>query len=224
MSAYLLVSLHSQILRNTEDKGINESTDPIVSKWSEHQWWDFGQGWKNLLNNLRLVMQPYQFFNLLKPWQASFFNYAFINWLFNANCLNESNARCYPREHLIQIFFIFFCLEWWKSASLMSKLQAPDKEATVRFSVDMSVFVHRKLSMLAMKTERKKVDRLCGCCWRMDWRRWMGKSDRSSPHHGSEEVLQILQIPDWPGNIVASPLSTRPIRAWTLHPEAKRMR
>jgi SRSO17 transposase len=99
MSAYLLVSLHSQNLRNTEDKGINESTDPVVSKFREHQWWDFGQGWKNLLNNLRLVMQPYQFFNLLKPWQASFSNYAFINWLFNANCLNESNARCYPREH-----------------------------------------------------------------------------------------------------------------------------
>jgi hypothetical protein len=99
MSAYLLVSLHSQNLRNTEDKGINESTDPVVSKFREHQWWDFGQGWKNLLNNLRLVMQPYQFFNLLKPWQASFSNYAFIHWLFNANCLNESNARCYPREH-----------------------------------------------------------------------------------------------------------------------------
>ena len=55
-----------------------------------------------------------------------------------------------------------------KEPSLMSKLQAPDKEATVRFSVDMSESVHRKLSMLAAKTERKKVDRLCGCCWRMD--------------------------------------------------------
>jgi hypothetical protein len=31
----------------------------------------------------------------------------------------------------------------------MSKLQAPDEEATVRFSVDMSESVHRKLSMLA---------------------------------------------------------------------------
>jgi hypothetical protein len=55
-----------------------------------------------------------------------------------------------------------------KEPSLMSKLQAPDKEATVRFTVDMSEFVYRKLSMLAAKTERKKVDRLCGCCWRMD--------------------------------------------------------
>jgi hypothetical protein len=45
-----------------------------------------------------------------------------------------------------------------KEASLMSKLQAPDKEATVRFSVNMSESLHRKLSMLAAKTGRKKVD------------------------------------------------------------------
>jgi hypothetical protein len=72
MSAYLLLSLHSQNLDNVEGKGINELTDPVVSKFREHQWWDFGQGWKNLLNNLRLVMQPYQFFNLLKPWLRVF--------------------------------------------------------------------------------------------------------------------------------------------------------
>ncbi|MEG3874214.1 hypothetical protein [Microcoleus sp. Z1_B5] len=31
-----------------------------------------------------------------------------------------------------------------KEPSLMSKLQAPDKEATVRFTVDMSESLHRK--------------------------------------------------------------------------------
>ena len=45
-----------------------------------------------------------------------------------------------------------------KEPSLMSKLQAPDKGATVRFTVDMSESLHRKLSMLAAKTGRKKVD------------------------------------------------------------------
>jgi hypothetical protein len=68
MSAYLLVSLHSQKMHKVEDKGIHDSTEPVVFKFREHPWWDCGQGWKNLLNNLRLVMQPYQFFNLLKPW------------------------------------------------------------------------------------------------------------------------------------------------------------
>jgi hypothetical protein len=45
-----------------------------------------------------------------------------------------------------------------KMPSLMSKLQVPDKEATVRFTVDMSESLHRKLSLLAAKTGRKKVD------------------------------------------------------------------
>lgn len=43
-------------------------------------------------------------------------------------------------------------------SSLANRLQAPEKEATVRFTVDMSESLHRKLSMLAAKTGRKKVD------------------------------------------------------------------
>ena len=45
-----------------------------------------------------------------------------------------------------------------KESSLTHRLQAPDKEVTVRFTVDMSETLHRKLSMLAAKTGRKKVD------------------------------------------------------------------
>ncbi|MBD2012389.1 hypothetical protein NDI40_26545 [Microcoleus vaginatus ZQ-A3] len=45
-----------------------------------------------------------------------------------------------------------------KEPSLMSKLQAPNKEATVRGTVEMSETLHRKLSMLAAKTGHKKVD------------------------------------------------------------------
>jgi hypothetical protein len=49
----------------------------------------------------------------------------------------------------------------------MSKRKAPDKEATVRFTGDMSETLHRKLSMLMAKTERKKSNRLCRCYGRM---------------------------------------------------------
>jgi hypothetical protein len=59
-------------LNNPDDKGLNQPADPIVKKFREHQWWDFGQGWKNLLNNLRLVIQPFIFFNLIKPWLRVF--------------------------------------------------------------------------------------------------------------------------------------------------------
>jgi SRSO17 transposase len=72
MSAYLLVSLHAQVLNNTPAQGVNQPIDPVVNKFREHDWWDKGQGWKNLLNNLRLVIQPFMFFNLLKPWLRLF--------------------------------------------------------------------------------------------------------------------------------------------------------
>lgn len=72
MSAYLLVSLHAQVLNNTPAPCVNQPTDPVVNKFREHDWWDKGQGWKNLLNNLRLVIQPFMFFNLLKPWLRLF--------------------------------------------------------------------------------------------------------------------------------------------------------
>ena len=71
MSAYLMVSLHSQVLNN-HPEGVNKPTDPVVVKFREHDWWDFGSGWKNLLNNLRLVIQPFILFNLLKPWLKVF--------------------------------------------------------------------------------------------------------------------------------------------------------
>jgi hypothetical protein len=55
-----------------------------------------------------------------------------------------------------------------KGPSLMSKLQAPDKEATVRFTVDMSESLHHKLSMLAACDRAQESGPECGCCWRRD--------------------------------------------------------
>jgi hypothetical protein len=47
-SAYLLVSLYSKQLRPAQQ------TTPTI--FSEHWGWDDHQGWKNILNNLRLIM------------------------------------------------------------------------------------------------------------------------------------------------------------------------
>ena len=68
MSAFLLVSLHG--LTNGFSKQLNTSSSPenVVPSFTQHVWWDLEKGWKNLLNNLRLVMQPFISFNLLKPW------------------------------------------------------------------------------------------------------------------------------------------------------------
>lgn len=75
MSAYLMVSLHSKTLnfsQELDNKHPHLNPSNIISKFPTHVWWDTGIGWKNLLNNLRLIIQPFVFFNLLKPWLKVF--------------------------------------------------------------------------------------------------------------------------------------------------------
>jgi SRSO17 transposase len=66
-SAYLMVSLRSeQLLQSTS------STSSTSSPLAKHPQWDGGKGWKNLLNNLRLMIQPMVFFYLIQPWLTVF--------------------------------------------------------------------------------------------------------------------------------------------------------
>ena len=67
MSAYLMVSLQSEQLNEPREANLDlaKSAQEEIKK---HPWWDEGKGWKNILNNLRLFIQPLCYFNLLKPW------------------------------------------------------------------------------------------------------------------------------------------------------------
>jgi SRSO17 transposase len=67
MSAYLMVSLQSEQLSKSK-KITLDLTNPAKEEIKKHPWWDEGKGWKNILNNLRLFVQPFCYFNLLKPW------------------------------------------------------------------------------------------------------------------------------------------------------------
>ena len=58
-SAYFMVSLHSEQIR--------PSPPDSQSQFASHPWWDNGKGGKNILNNLRLVIQPFILFNLIYP-------------------------------------------------------------------------------------------------------------------------------------------------------------
>jgi hypothetical protein len=62
MSAYLTVSLHSASLYPQPNFQEDNRPSVVVKKFSLHPWWDEGTGWKNLLNNLRLVLQPFVLF------------------------------------------------------------------------------------------------------------------------------------------------------------------
>lgn len=63
-SAYLLVSLHSEQLLQLPPQ--------FLSIFASHPWWHQSNGWNSLLNNLRLILQPFTLFNLIKPWLTVF--------------------------------------------------------------------------------------------------------------------------------------------------------
>jgi len=63
-SAYLMVSLHSEQMLQAPPQG--------ESKFASHPWWNNGNSWKNILNNLRLTAQPFILFNLIYPWLTVF--------------------------------------------------------------------------------------------------------------------------------------------------------
>jgi len=70
--AFVMVSLHAEVLKSelTDLGGMAQQL--FEEKLAEHPWWDEGQGWKNILNNLRLIAQPFLFWNLIKPWLRVF--------------------------------------------------------------------------------------------------------------------------------------------------------
>lgn len=69
-----MVSLNSQafVSLNQEIKEINIKNKHV--DFSVHEQWDCGIGWKNTLNNLRLIFQPILLFWLILPWLNVFPN------------------------------------------------------------------------------------------------------------------------------------------------------
>jgi hypothetical protein len=104
------VSLHSRVLNPSDHSSEDNATQSLLDKFSTHDWWDEGQGWKNLLNNLRLVLQPFGFFNLIKPWLKVFpiphLSMGFERLIGLMNLLRGA----VPPLGLSQ-FLIFLCLE-----------------------------------------------------------------------------------------------------------------
>lgn len=64
MSAFLMVSLFAD--------AFNDSCPLVHQRFAQHPWWNNQSGWKHLLNNLRLVVQPLICFNWLKRWLEVF--------------------------------------------------------------------------------------------------------------------------------------------------------
>lgn len=64
MSAYLMVCLHND--------SFNSALNPVPDSFEKHEEWNQGKGWKNWLNNLQLILQPFISFNFLLKWLKVF--------------------------------------------------------------------------------------------------------------------------------------------------------
>ena len=104
MSAYLMVSLHADALDSRNSSEEDDEIDSIQSTFSTHAWWDSGKGWKSILNNLRLVIQAFVFFNLIKPWLKVFsipeLSLGFSSLITIMNLFRGAIPRAAPKEWL----------------------------------------------------------------------------------------------------------------------------
>jgi SRSO17 transposase len=75
-SVYLMISLNSQAfgLLNQAHPTDSEIQNPTAD-FSVHQQWNHKVGWKNVLNNLRLIIQPTILLWLISPWLDIFPNH-----------------------------------------------------------------------------------------------------------------------------------------------------
>jgi len=77
-SAYLLISIQANNFQSlAENKSQYHSlrlTSPsqLLTQFQGHLWWENGRNWNSALNNMRLIIQPYLFYCLLRPWLEIF--------------------------------------------------------------------------------------------------------------------------------------------------------
>jgi SRSO17 transposase len=97
MSAFLMVSLFAD--------AFNDSCPLTHQRFTQHCWWDNQSGWKNLLNNLRLVIQPLICCNWLKRW-LEVFPIASLEAGFEQLTAKMNDFIC-PRVHQLNLQRIF---------------------------------------------------------------------------------------------------------------------
>jgi hypothetical protein len=74
-----MVSLQSEQLSESKKANL-DLANSAREEIKKHPWWNQSRGWKNILNNLQLFVQPLCYFNLLKPWLVVVFSPQIIRW------------------------------------------------------------------------------------------------------------------------------------------------
>ncbi len=89
-SVFLMVSLQFSVRNQSENAGDDSSDKNLLFKLRQHPWWNNISSWNHRLNNLRLILQPYIYYCLLKPWIQLFNNrYLQIGFQWLIQIMNE---------------------------------------------------------------------------------------------------------------------------------------
>jgi hypothetical protein len=74
--AYTMISLNSPAFLALNQFGQSQPQvkEKTAVDFSNHQLWNHDSGWKNTLNNLRLIIQPLLLFWSIYPWLTIFLN------------------------------------------------------------------------------------------------------------------------------------------------------
>lgn len=81
---YLMISLNTQVFLSLNSSSITDSEayQPNIN-WTSHPQWNHQIGWKHVLNNVRLLIQPSLLFWLIFPWLEIFPNSSLLLGLHN---------------------------------------------------------------------------------------------------------------------------------------------
>ncbi|HEY9621845.1 MAG TPA: IS701 family transposase [Crinalium sp.] len=97
MSAFLMVSLFAN--------AFNDACPLAHQQFAQHPWWNNQSGWKNLLNNLQLIIQPLICFNWLQQWLDVFPNAGLESGF--QRLMQQMNQFVCPRVHWLNLQLIF---------------------------------------------------------------------------------------------------------------------
>lgn len=90
--AYTMISLNSQafLALNQGSQSQPQVKEKTAVDFSNHQLWNHDSGWKNTLNNLRLIVQPLLLFWSIYPWLNIFPNSdLFLGFNYLINTMNQ---------------------------------------------------------------------------------------------------------------------------------------
>jgi hypothetical protein len=74
MSAYLMISFNTQVFLSLNSSELANKGSQMTANLDSHPEWNHQTGWKNILNNFRLIIQPTLSLWLIFPWLEIFPN------------------------------------------------------------------------------------------------------------------------------------------------------